>query len=224
MSQLDDVVKAAKALDPDDRLRLVARLWESMPPDHWAAPRQFDRKVVRSMLEHDDLGGLSEVPRRMAWQIVGSPREKIYSAPRRFDLATIFVVTFAYSLLFALMSGINLPPVASLIVGGYITIVGIGQAALFGGQNARVASMITGAVAIVPITWLSMMLTPRGFRGQEPFVLLPAIAILGIGIGYIAGVLVGGVFLVADKLRKLLGSRFSTSGENNVEIVESDAD
>src|SRR5688572_5914864 len=35
---IDEVFAAAKSLAPDDRLHLIAWLWETLPPEHWAAP------------------------------------------------------------------------------------------------------------------------------------------------------------------------------------------
>jgi hypothetical protein len=222
-TQLEEVLKTAESLDPDDRLRLIARLWESMPPDHWAAPGASDRRHLRNMIAYDDVGQMAAVPERVAWQVVGSaPAEKIYYAPRRFDLATIFVVTFAYSLLFAAMSGLNFAPVASLIVGGYITAVGFGQALLSGRMNPRVASVVTGAIAIVPITIVSVAMTRRGFRGEEAFVAIPMSAIMGAALGYLAGVLVGGVFLIADKVRQFFLNRSRTETDDVVELNEAD--
>jgi hypothetical protein len=225
MSELDEVLKAAESLDPDDRIRLIARLWQSLPNDHWAAPGGGDRRGVRTMLDRDDLVGMAGVPRRVAWRIIGSgPREKIYSAPRRFDLYTIFVVTFAYSLLFAIMSGLQFEPMYSLIIGGFITIVGVGQAILFGGQNGRIASVITGAVATVPITFGIVMATTRGFRGDEMILTLPVTTVLGACFGYLAGVLVGGVFLIADKLRQFFAGRSAAATGDAVDTTERDAE
>ncbi|MCI0335791.1 MAG: hypothetical protein L0228_21500 [Planctomycetes bacterium] len=225
MSELDDAYNAAESLDPDDRLRLIARLWASLPEEFWAAPSDRDRADVRAMLADDDTGQMAGLPRRIAWQVVGSPPEtaKIYSAPRRFDLATIFVVTFAYSLLFAVMSGLNFPPVASLIVGGFITVVGAGQALLFGGKKPRLASAVTGAVVSVPLTLLTMDFGPRGLAGELWVLGMPASIIFGAGFGYAAGALVGGVFLVADAVRQKFARRARASADD-AEVAEVDAD
>jgi hypothetical protein len=174
MSDLDDAFHASELLDPDDRMRLIARLWASLPEEYWAAPSARDRADVRAMLARDDTDRMANLPRKIAQQVVGIPPAplgaKVYSAPRRFDLATIFVVTFAYSLLFAAMNVFGFLPMVSLIVGIFITLVGAGQALLFGGHHPRVASVLTGAIANVPLTLTTVMLTPRGFRGEEMLV------------------------------------------------------
>ncbi len=137
----------------------------------------------------------------------GRPRRRLYSAPRRFDLATVFVVTTAYALLFSGLSAIGSSPTSSAMVGGFITIVGLGQALLFGGKSPRLASMTMG-VAIFAL----IMLWSIGYFSvaQSPvyeiaFIValhLVATIVEGALFGYFAGVLVGGVFLLADVLRR----------------------
>jgi hypothetical protein len=224
MSELDDVVLKAAQLDPDDRLRLIARLWASLPVEHWAAPSIVDRRDVQSMIVTDDMYRMATLPRRIAWQVLGSaPPEKIYSAPRRFDLATIFVVTFAYSLLFAVLSGLGAPPALSVIFGVFITVVGIGQAVLYGGNNARVASVISGAIIGVPIALGLTIWASRTSPGALLILMTPLGAALGALCGYLAGTLVGGVFLVADKLRRYFMNSAQADAEE-VELVENDAE
>lgn len=228
MSELDDAFNAAESLDPDDRLRLIARVWASLPEEYWAAPSARDRADVRAMLVRDDTDRMTTLPRKIAQQVAGVPpapfAAKIYSAPRRFDLATIFVVTFAYSMLFAVMSGFTFPPTVSVIVGLFITLVGAGQALLFGGRKPRAASIITGAIACIPLTLTTIMLTRRGFRGDEMLVAIPLSGIFGAGLGYIAGVLVGGVFLFADSIRQWFDRRAEASQEEAAELTANEAD
>lgn len=210
MSQLDDIIEEAKDLDPNDRLRLIARVWASLPREFWAAPSRREFAEIHSMIGSDDLTRMAALPSRIVQRVQGiGPVEepKIYSAPRQFDLATIFVVTFAYSLLFALMSALSFPPVSSLAMGGFITLVGIGQAVLFAGRLPRAASLLTGAIACIPITIAVIMSTPRGFRNDTLLLSVPFSFIFGAGLGYLAGVLVGGVFLVADKIRQAFAGR-----------------
>jgi hypothetical protein len=135
-----------------------------------------------------------------------APRYKVYSAPRRFDLATIFVVTAAFSVLFASMSALRLPPLFSAGVAGFISLVGSSQALLFRGQRPRTASLIVGAVACSLLNLAAWM--GSGFRAYATFQLwLGGIysIIGGAFLGYVAGAFVGGVFLVADVLRGRFG-------------------
>jgi hypothetical protein len=222
---LDDVVRKAAQLDPDDRLRLIARLWASLPAEHWAAPISADRREVHSMIVTDDTYRMATLPQRIAWQVMGqSPPTKIYSAPRRFDLATIFVVTFAYSLFFAALSSLGTPPALSVIFGVFISVVAVGQALLYGGNNGRIASIITGAVAAVPVTWaLIIWAAPRNMVALL-ILLAPIGAMVGAACGYLAGTLVGGVFLVADKLRVFFAKNSDEGATQHVVLVEADAE
>jgi putative addiction module component (TIGR02574 family) len=198
----------ARSLQPDDRLRLIAQLWASLPADHWAAPTETELKELQRRLDDGDAEALAIVPWKIMRQIAASRPDpavvlpKIYSAPRRFDLATIFVVMSAYSILFAAMSGLQFPPQASLMVGGFITIVGIGQAILFGGRKPRLASIVIGVAAFVVAILVSSIYEPRMYARPLILIVMSAWLIVGAAAGYVAGVLVGGVFLVADLLRK----------------------
>ena len=208
MSQVDDAFFFAEPLSPDDRLRLIARLWASLPPDHWAAPSPAELADVERRLAEHAAGQTADVP----WEIVNrmlvnheaARRGRIYSAPRRFDLATILIVTAAYALVLGGLASYNVPPFVSAYVAAFITCVGIGQALLFGGRRPRLASVLTGMAAYF-LCMLSLPFADRHFEIFGPSNLI-AFAIMtsvmyGSILGYVAGVLVGGVFLVAEVVR-----------------------
>src|SRR5436190_24377854 len=95
---LVEVLTLAESLDPKDQMRLIARLLESLPPKHRAAIVEFGMQRVR--ISSDSLGARVAVTRAGAngptlWDRLFDPAKtsELYSAPRRFDLATIFVVT-----------------------------------------------------------------------------------------------------------------------------------
>lgn len=209
-SNIDDLLARANDLTPDERLWLMASLWCELPNAHPAAPSPVKHSELQGYLDDYKAGRIETFP----WQVVQGlmageayiKSAKIYSVPRRFDLATIFVVTLAYSLLFGAMSAVSFPPVASAMVAGFILIVGVAQALLFGGKKPRTASIIAGA-AIYSIAMLGVWIAqgPRLYSSWQ--MLVPATFMVASGgmLGYIAGVVIGGVFLVADKLR----NRFS---------------
>jgi putative addiction module component (TIGR02574 family) len=210
MSELDDAFQEAESLGPDDRLRLIARLWESLPEEHWAAPSAMKLAELRRRLNDLDGERFVDVPWKIVRQMAGNQpaarRARLYSAPRRFDLATIFVVTLAYSLLFAFMSAMQFPPGASLVVGGFITLVGAGQALLFGGNRPRTASIMTGAgLALVASVAFWVFVAPDFMRQQYFALMTLSYVFHGAILGYVAGVMVGGVFLVADAVRRKFG-------------------
>jgi putative addiction module component (TIGR02574 family) len=207
MSSLEDVFAAAGKLTPQERLRLIGRLWETLPADCWPAGSETETADVKRRLAKYDLQQLETVPwpivERLVADCAKSTGSKVYAAPRRFDLATIFIVTVAYSLLFAGMSVVQFPPGVSLAVAGFITLVGTGQALLFGGNRPRTASLLVGTALYslsMLVYWLVM-----GRRAYPPSVFLVAgtyVLIGGAMLGYLAGVMVGGVFFLADMLRR----------------------
>ncbi len=124
----------------------------------------------------------------------------IYSAPRRFDLATIMTVTLAYALMFGFMRYLQTPPMLAFFIGSFITIVGASQALMFGGEDPRKASMITGGV-LMPLIFLGFLVV-GGFHLASAICGLIAWPIAGVVCGYLAGALVGGVFLITDYVRR----------------------
>jgi putative addiction module component (TIGR02574 family) len=210
MSELDDAFNAAESLEPDDRLRLIARLWASLPAEHWAAPGEEELRQIERQLNDFDTDRLAEVPWKIVRQIASErwhslPPPKLYSAPRRFDLATIFVVTAAYAIILSSLRGLGSPPLVVFYIAGFITLVGIGQAVLFGGTKPRLASVLTGIVAY----FVGMVTAPLvghfdiGGAVEQVAVALLFAAPVGAPLGYVAGVIVGGVFLVADAIRQM---------------------
>jgi hypothetical protein len=127
--------------------------------------------------------------------------ETPYSVPRRYDLATLFFVTTAYALLFAVLRLIRLPPKAVGTSALLLALVGIAQAVLFKGKAPRAASIAVGTI-FVGIVYVMAIPGPMSIENLTPLLLSSALA--GPIVGYLCGVLVGGVFLVADVARKLV--------------------
>jgi putative addiction module component (TIGR02574 family) len=223
MAIIEDIVATAQTLSPADRLRLIERLWESIPTPSWPAQHSDELAAAQRRLMESDARWMEPVPwpivQRLVAESLRSSRPKVYSAPRRFDLATIFIVTVAYSLLFGGMTLLQFPPVASLAVAGFITFVGIGQAILFGGKKPRAASIIVGTV----IYGLSMLvywiiLGPRMYAASELLVAGTLLIIGGGILGYLAGACVGAVFMLAEFMRRAVGS--TTHAEVDAEVKD----
>jgi hypothetical protein len=220
-ASLGGIVKLASTLSPDDRLRIIGGVWASLPPWHAAAPTEAQLVELQRELENYDTAGAG----RFGWPVVrkliaaGCPKEtpKIYSAPRRFDLSTIFVVTLAYSLLFGVMSAASFPPGVSVAMAGFITFVGLGQAFLFGGNQPRTASLVVGAL-ILTLSMLAVWLItgPRMYPTAAILAVLCYLVVGGAILGYLAGVLVGSVFLISDKLRKRFSRRSNERTQDGV--------
>lgn len=203
---VDQLHRLALPLEPDDRLRLVTRLWKSLPYSHRSAflTLQLEQR-------HDDPYNNFYAPPQTAidplWPKINkvlfdrSNISELYSAPRRFDLATIFVVTAAYSLLLGALTALGAPPVVKVVLSLLVAIIATTQALFLPIANPRGVSILTGAAAYTVISivlWFS-------FRGifANSFVLAFFIngIVGGAILGYLIGTVVGGVFLVAEKLR-----------------------
>jgi len=202
----------AKSLGPEDRLRLIAAVWGSLPAWHPAAPAPDKQAELQTSLDDYDERRIEKFPWQVVQGLMAGERQvtpaKIYSVPRRFDLATIFAVTLAYSLLFGAMKAISFPPIASAIVAGFVLIVGAAQALLYGGKEPRKASII--AVASIYTLAISAAWIVNGPRMYPTVGLLISASFViagGAFLGYLAGVIIGGVFLVADKLRNRLSRK-----------------
>ena len=119
MSDIQQIFRDAQSLEPADRLRLIARLWASMPPDHWAAPTAKERAEIERRLDGPAFDALGDASWRIAERVRANrgptTRPTVYSAPRRFDLATIFVVTSAYAMLFGGLCALGAWPIVSVV-------------------------------------------------------------------------------------------------------------
>lgn len=149
----------------------------------------------------------------------GAAMSKTYSTPRRFDLATLMAVVVAYMLLFGLMRAAYLFPLSQkpLDAGpffwfaGLITAVGVSQA-VFIRRNPRLVSIACGIVFCF-VTFMGDFALHVLTTGRLDYYVAPFVAIIvgfltllaGCVGGYVSGVGVGGVFLVADYLRRWLG-------------------
>lgn len=127
----------------------------------------------------------------------GRKLDKIYSVPRRFDLATLFVVSTAFAMLFTLLGYLECSSWVKLAWCGYFSGVGTAQAVLYSGRAPRLASVLAGGLFSVSF---ATPLSRSDLSGA--FCASIGLFIAGLPSGYIAGTLIGGVFLVADKLRK----------------------
>lgn len=138
---------------------------------------------------------------------------KIYSAPKRFDIATMMVVTVAYAFLFMLISTVvgmnNSTSVwASAIIGLYLAYIAIAQIVLFKGDEPRFASVVAGAAAF-SLTVFAVSAFGNENNGIWNCLAMAFLAgvFFGAPVGYFAGATVGGVFLISDMRRRHVLSR-----------------
>jgi hypothetical protein len=210
MSRVEEVLRDAESLEPSDRLRLIALLWASLPPDHLAAPSAYQLAEIRRQFGGADADPFHNGP----WDTVQSALnpgwdaepQKLYHATRRFDLATIFVAMAVYSVLLGLMSLAQFEPVTKIYLGAFIVVIGVGQALLEPYVDARRASMIVGAAFHTVCSLVFWSVTDARWFPDSFFVVV-VLNGLGLGalMGYMSGALVGGIYLLADVLRGKFG-------------------
>jgi hypothetical protein len=129
-------------------------------------------------------------------------KSKIYSAPRRFDLATLFVVTILYSLLFGILTAIEVHPGWIIGIATFLSAIGVAQAALFQGKKPRLASMIAGGIVLPTMMGVLILIYEPDYDPWVASIQLIFTAGSGLAMGYLCGTLVGGVFMFAEMLRK----------------------
>jgi len=71
MSSVDDAFLAAQSLGPDDKLQLISRLWDSIPPAGWRPSDSELAEVQRRSAEYD------------AGKVKGVPWEEVRDSVRR---------------------------------------------------------------------------------------------------------------------------------------------
>jgi len=125
----------------------------------------------------------------------------LFSAPRKFDLSTMLVVTTAYAAVFALLRAINFPATATLIVAAFFTSVALGQAILFGAKHPRWASALVGSAFFVIVLIAYSLADPYGPTPDELPSMIVLNSVFGAFWGYVGGVIVGFVFMVAHGVR-----------------------
>jgi len=149
------------------------------------------------------------------------PGRKQTGVPRRFGMGVLLVITTMYAVLFAALQ--RFPPEAQgyphevfLAVVAFFTGVGVAQTVLYHGRNPRRASIISGIVLgglIALVTALIEVHLHAGWFHRywwyylTVWILLPTAGgtLLGGPLGYLAGGLIAGVFLLFNKWQPPLG-------------------
>ena len=140
----------------------------------------------------------------------------IFSVSRRFDIATVLVAMFGYAVLFAGLRLIpDFPPAAMGLIGAFFAVIAVGQAVAIRWNSPRAASIVAGAVFWLAVYFIA---SATYLDGCAACGLLMAALIFGPITGYLAGTLVGGVFLISHHLREAnLLRRRAPQTESNVD-------
>ena len=150
-----------------------------------------------------------------------------YGAPRVFDIFTLFAITLAFALLLAflrlieplLMVGLGN---VAIVIGLFVTGIGLFQMILWGGKKPRLSSLIAG-----PFLWSAVFVSLLVFNSNsaqdlaDPFFAAVVFfsKVFGIIPGYLGGAMVGGVFLLADFFRtKYLRKPKQVIADNDDEV------
>ena len=127
-------------------------------------------------------------------------RVSVYGVPRRFDLATLLVISLAFAGLFALLHLFGAPSVVTAVVLTFIVVVGLAQAVLFGGRAPRRSSLIAGMLLGPALIGSEAYFRQYTFTVEDVLIA----SIVYVPFGYMSGAVIGGVFRVSDRLRALI--------------------
>ncbi len=142
----------------------------------------------------------SKIPSRLAAKPTAEPVE-LFSFPRRFDLASMLAISSGYAFLFAAMRLFDASPYLMFSTGGLLATVGVSQAILFSGKEPRKASLIVGGVYCAIAAGIA---TATAGRPNEVAAACTFAFFWGPLAGYITGAIVGGVFLIAEYVRRAI--------------------
>jgi len=144
----------------------------------------------------------------------GLSSRRAIGVPRRFAIGTAMLITAMYSVLFAVMKSLGAHAIVMVIVALFFTVVGAAQMLLFGGRKPREASLIAGAVfwgAAPTVGFLIARFSIGSPPGAQPFAIVGGLlcgtlgsALLGVVLGYVAGCLTAGVFLILNRIDRAL--------------------
>jgi len=124
----------------------------------------------------------------------------------RFGIGTLLVITTMYAVLFGILRAFGAAPWAFVVFALLFTAVGLGQKLLFKGQRPQKASIVAGACFGVVLYIVSRVVFGAEYI-YHPFVPFDPMegAFVGAIYGYVAGLLISGVFWISGKLRNVLG-------------------
>jgi RimJ/RimL family protein N-acetyltransferase len=134
------------------------------------------------------------------------PTSRTSGVPRRFGVGVLLILMTFFAVLFAPLRCLDYGPKVGAVVGVLFVGVAAGQALLFRGRKPREASLLVGAV-LFPLEMLALavyeQVTDEFSRASIvediPGGLICSVA-AGALLGYLAGCLTAGIFLVMDRL------------------------
>jgi hypothetical protein len=145
-----------------------------------------------------------EFPARDPAPAEPQPSRREAGVPRRFGIGVLLVITTMYAVLFGAMRACDCEPFIFALIAVFFTAVGAGQVIVFRGRRPRWASVVAGAATYpILLIWGAVHeALVYGAPDVPPDLCASMICGTATGaiLGYIAGVLIAGVFLFIDRL------------------------
>lgn len=133
------------------------------------------------------------------------------------------LLTFAFSVLFAILRIYNAPPFIYIYLGLQAMVITLAQ--MWFGTTPRIASIVSGAL-LLPVTavlgaYFGQYGSPRAVT--VTVLSYPCFAATGAAVGYLSGTLLAGCFLVNDTFAEWLARRKpQLQGSDDAEIIEAE--
>jgi MFS family permease len=132
-----------------------------------------------------------------------------FGVPRRFGIGTILIVMGAASVLLAFLVACGVPAPFVFHLVGFLALIAFAQAILYRGKNPRRASIVAGAI-VCPVYAITasiiLMALTDDLNGRIDIPIYAIfVSVLGSLFGYLAGGVVGGIFLIMDQWEQRFG-------------------
>ncbi len=133
---------------------------------------------------------------------------KAVGVTRRFSVGTLMILTAMFGVLFAVLTMLDANPIIFFMVAVFFAGTGLAQMFLFGGREPRKASVVGGFFLGLIIGLAAVIIaqqTRNSFGSRSGFEYYNTIScafvamIFGGPLGYIAGCLSAGIFLVRER-------------------------
>jgi len=140
--------------------------------------------------------------------MIDRPKDFQYQVPRRFGLRTVLVVMAVFAALLSVVQWTDAKPIDLIVCAGFVALVAGSQVVL--DRSPRLASILAGA-CFLTILKFSAFVVDDGLAtmiNDGPFIRLFAerrlifVPVFGALLGYLAGTLLAGLYLVIDTLQR----------------------